>query len=110
MEIRRQFHFCFRSAIYARNIGILPELDTYGQVWGKEFEKALAIHKAGPVGRIDIRNTGRFRDGVNVSVQNATARNNQMTAILKIKDGKYSYAPTNFVIPVLPSINYYCTF
>ena len=58
----------------------------------------------------DIRNTGRFRDGVNISVQNATARDNQMTAILKIKDGMYSYAPTKFLIPVLPSINYYCTF
>lgn len=58
----------------------------------------------------DIHNTGRFRDGVNVSVQNATACSNQMTAILKIKDGKYSYAPTKFLIPVLPSINYYCTF
>lgn len=58
----------------------------------------------------DIHNTGRFRDGINISVQNATARNNQMTAILKIKDGKYHYAPTKFLIPVLPSINYYCTF
>ena len=58
----------------------------------------------------DIRSTGRFRDGVNLSVQNATARGNQMTAILKIKDGEYSYAPTKFLIPVLPSINYYCKF
>ena len=58
----------------------------------------------------DIHNSGRFRDGVNVSVQNATARGNQMTAVLKIKDGKYSYAPIKFLIPVLPSINYYCTF
>lgn len=58
----------------------------------------------------DIRNTGRFRDGINVSVQNATARDNQMTAILKVRKGKYSYAPTKFLIPVLPSINYYCTF
>lgn len=58
----------------------------------------------------DIRRTGRFRDGVNVSVQNATARDNQMTAVLKVKDGNYSYAPTKFAIPVVPSINYYCSF
>lgn len=58
----------------------------------------------------DIRDYGRFRDGVNLSVQNVTARANEMTAILKIKDGKYSYAPTKFLIPVLPSINYYCSF
>lgn len=58
----------------------------------------------------NIRIKGRFRDGVNISVQNATAYKNQMTAILKIKDGQYSYAPTKLVIPVLPSINYYCNF
>ena len=58
----------------------------------------------------NIHNSGRFRDGVNVSVQNATARGNQMTAILKVKNGQYSYAPTMLLIPVIPSINYFCTF
>ncbi len=58
----------------------------------------------------NIHDKGRFRDGVNISVQNVTARKNQMTATLKIKNGQYSYAPTALVIPVLPSINYYCTF
>ena len=58
----------------------------------------------------NIRNSGRFRDGVNVSVQNATARGNQMTAVLKVRNGQYSYAPTMLIIPVIPSINYYCTF
>lgn len=58
----------------------------------------------------NIRNKGRFRDGINISVQNVTAYKNQMAATLKVKDGKYSYAPTQLIIPVMPSINYYCTF
>ena len=58
----------------------------------------------------NIRNSGRFRDGINVSVQNATARGNQMMAVLKVRNGQYSYAPTMLIIPVIPSINYYCTF
>lgn len=58
----------------------------------------------------NIRSRGRFRDGVNVSVQNVTARKNQMMATLKIKDGKYMYSPAKLIIPVMPSINYYCTF
>ena len=58
----------------------------------------------------NIRTRGRFQDGVNISVQNVTARKNQMMAMLKIKDGKYSYAPATLIIPVMPSINYYCKF
>lgn len=58
----------------------------------------------------NIHDKGRFQDGINISVQNVTARKNQMTATLKIKDGEYSYAPTKLVIPVMPSINYYCKF
>ena len=58
----------------------------------------------------NIRDNGRFRDGINVSVQNATARKNQMTATLKVKKGEFSYAPTALVVPVMPSINYYCYF
>lgn len=58
----------------------------------------------------NIRTKGRFRDGVNISVQNATARKNQMMATLKVRNGKYSYAPAMLIIPVLPSINYYCNF
>ena len=58
----------------------------------------------------NIHDKGRFRDGVNISVQNATARKNQMTARLKIREDGYSYAPTSLIIPVIPSINYYCSF
>lgn len=58
----------------------------------------------------NIRDKGRFKDGINISVQNVTARKNQMKATLKIKDGQYSYATAKLIIPVMPSINYYCTF
>ena len=58
----------------------------------------------------NIRTQGRYRDGINISVQNVTARKNQMMAMLKVRDGKYSYAPATLVIPVMPSINYYCNF
>ncbi len=58
----------------------------------------------------NIHTKGRYRDGINVSVQNVTARKNQMTARLKIKDGQYSYGPSTLIIPVMPSINYYCIF
>jgi len=59
---------------------------------------------------VNIHTKGRYKDGINISVQNVTARKNQMMAMLKIKDGQYSYAPATLIIPVLPSINYYCTF
>lgn len=58
----------------------------------------------------NIRNSGRFRDGINISVQNVTARRNQLMATLKVRNGEYSYAPVQLIIPVLPSINYYCYF
>jgi len=58
----------------------------------------------------NIHTKGKYHDGINLSVQNATARNNQMSAVLKVRDGQYSYAPTNLIIPVLPSINYFCKF
>jgi len=58
----------------------------------------------------NIRMKGRFRDGVNVSVQNTTARNNQLMALLKVTDREYSYSPLTLSVPVIPSINYYCTF
>ena len=58
----------------------------------------------------NIHSGGRFRDGINISVQNVTARRNQLMATLKVREGEYSYAPVYLIIPILPSINYYCYF
>lgn len=58
----------------------------------------------------NIRTEGRFRDGINISVQNLTASHNPFLATLKVRDGQYAFAPVNMIIPIIPSINYYCSF
>lgn len=58
----------------------------------------------------NVHTKGRWQDGFNISVQNATARHNQLMATLKIREGQYCYAPASLIIPVIPSINYYCKF
>lgn len=58
----------------------------------------------------DIRNSGRFRDGVCVSVQNLTARHNDLIATMKIEDGCYSFSSVHLTMHILPSVNYYFSF
>ena len=53
---------------------------------------------------------GRYTHGVNVSVFNVTAHRNECAYYLHTKGGKYYYVPGASVIPVLPSVSYYCKF
>ena len=92
------------SSVYFLNESLLVK---YGERNSKRLTPYIRLDISAS---FNIRRTGRFRDGINISVQNATARGNQMTAVLKVRDGKYSYAPTKLIIPVMPSINYYCRF
>ncbi|MCQ2158246.1 MAG: hypothetical protein MJY43_00245 [Bacteroidales bacterium] len=92
------------SSVYFLNQNILVK---YGERNSKRLSPYIRLDLSAS---FNIRCSGRFRDGINISVQNVTARDNQMTAVLKVKDGKYSYAPATLSIPVMPSINYYCRF
>lgn len=49
----------------------------------------------------------RLRQGINLSLYNATARHNDIYCRLKIYKGNYSYHPISFMIPILPSISYF---
>lgn len=53
---------------------------------------------------------GRYEHGVNLSVFNVTAHRNESVFFMKIGKDKYCYGPEAFVIPVLPSVSYYCKF
>lgn len=92
------------SSVFYLNQNLLVK---YGERNSKRLSPYIRLDLSAS---FNFRLTGRFRDGINISVQNVTARDNQMTAVLKVRDGKYSYAPTKLVIPVMPSINYYCKF
>lgn len=79
--------------------------------YGEHNSKRLA-----PFIRLDvsatfrIRKTKNFEDKINISALNLTARENQLMARIKYKDGKYSYSPVKMVIPIIPSISYQCRF
>lgn len=92
------------SSVYFLNQKLMVK---YGERNSKRLSPYIRLDVS--VG-FNIRSKGRFQDGVNVSVQNATAYQNQMLSALKIKDNQYSYAPMKLIIPVMPSINYYCKF
>lgn len=49
--------------------------------------------------------------GINFSLHNATASNNELFYGMKIKsDGSYAYRPVTFALKVMPSISYFCKF
>lgn len=51
------------------------------------------------------------RNGINVSLYNATARKNQLFYRVKVTDDKkFAYRPLSFVLKTMPSINYYYNF
>lgn len=72
--------------------------------------------RVAPMFRLDLSlgynlpSHGRYTHGVNVSVFNATAHKNQSVYYLYLGYDDFYYKPASFIIPVLPSISYYCKF
>lgn len=57
------------------------------------------------------KSRGGTEHGFNLSVCNATAHKNELFYRLRIsKKNEYAYRPMYFVLPVLPSVSYYCRF
>ena len=57
-----------------------------------------------------LKKTNRLEQGINVSVYNVTAHNNDIYYRLKIRKDKFGYRPLRFVLPLMPSVSYYCKF
>lgn len=92
------------TAVYYMNENIMVK---YGELNSRRLSPYIRLDLSV---NFNIRVKGRFQDGVNISVQNVTARKNQLMATLKVRGGEYCFAPAALIIPVLPSINYYCKF
>ena len=80
-----------------------------------EFSEHNA-HRLRPYFRLDLsanyefKSTGARHSGVNFSLYNVTMANNDLFYRLKIYQGKFAYKPYRFVMPILPSVNYYYRF
>lgn len=60
----------------------------------------------------NFNNRGRLEHGINLSVYNATNHYNEVMQYLKYdKDaGTYCYSKAHFIVPVIPSVSYFCRF
>lgn len=54
--------------------------------------------------------TEKMENGMNLSVYNVLARNNEVMWKLSVTEGKYAYMPASFFMKVMPSISYYHKF
>lgn len=57
-----------------------------------------------------IINNQRQKNGINFSIYNVLARENDVMYRLTVNDGAYSYGPTGFFLKLLPSISYFHKF
>lgn len=55
----------------------------------------------------DIKRTERIESGVNFSLYNAACFNNELYYRIHVDDENFSYSPSGFLMPLLPSLNYY---
>lgn len=59
----------------------------------------------------NFKSIGKYQHGINFSIYNATARNNEYMNYLAFSDdGTYRYKPAYMIIPLIPSISYFCKF
>ncbi len=58
----------------------------------------------------DFRTKNGRRSGLNLSLYNATAHSNVLFYRLKVYENQFALRPFSFVMPILPSINYYYSF
>lgn len=55
----------------------------------------------------DIKHTTRIESGINFSLYNAACFNNELFYRIDLDEESFSYSPSGFILPLLPSINYY---
>lgn len=53
---------------------------------------------------------GSTRSGINFSLYNVTMHRNDLFYRIKVYDNHVRYGPFNFLMPIMPSINYYYKF
>ena len=58
----------------------------------------------------DFKSVGTRRSGLNLSLYNVTMHNNDLFYRLKIYEGSFAFKPYRFIMPILPSVNYYYSF
>lgn len=58
----------------------------------------------------DFVNRGDRRSGINLSLYNATLHKNDLFYRIKVYDGHVRYGVFRFLMPIMPSINYYYKF
>ena len=58
----------------------------------------------------NIIRTEKHENGINVSLYNALARENDVMYRVRAENGKYSYRPMSFFLKLVPSVSYYHKF
>ena len=72
--------------------------------------------RVGPYMRLDVSMgydfvmKGSTRSGINFSLYNVTMHRNDLFYRIKVYDNHVRYGPFNFLMPIMPSINYYYKF
>lgn len=69
-----------------------------------------------PYSRLDLSANYRIskkqetESGINISLYNALSQSNDIYYRLKFSDNRFAYRPLNFIVKILPSVNYYIKF
>lgn len=58
----------------------------------------------------DFETKGKVRSGINFSLYNVTMHGNDLFYRIKVYDNHVRYNAFKFLMPIMPSINYYCKF
>ena len=58
----------------------------------------------------DFATKGKVRSGINFSLYNVTMHGNDLFYRIKVYDNHVRYNAFKFLMPIMPSINYYCKF
>ena len=58
----------------------------------------------------DLATKGKVRSGINFSLYNVTMHGNDLFYRIKVYDNHVRYNGFKFLMPIMPSINYYCKF
>ncbi len=92
--------------IYLLNNQIITE---YGE---HNAERLLPYMRLDLSANYEFTMRGKRRSGINISVYNASVRENQLFYRLRVSDEKngFAYRPFCFLLQVMPSVNYYYYF
>ena len=58
----------------------------------------------------DFAAKGSVRSGINISLYNVTMHGNDFFYRIKVYDNHFIYNVFKFLMPIMPSINYFCKF